>query len=247
MSGDPIAHRNFDLEFADNDRRYAYDFDDTLRSYMMRTLLPFFSAGSALEIGCFEGQFTQRIMLHFDDVTVVDASARLIELAKVRTAGRPTFICSRIEDVELGRTFDNIFLVHTLEHFDEPVMALSRIRSFLSARGRLFVVVPNANAPSRQIAVKMGLIASNAAITEGEFHHGHRATYAFDTLTRDARESGLTVERQGGVFFKPLSNGQFDRAIANDVVSAEYLEGCYQLGFQYPDLCASIFLICRAS
>ena len=27
-------------------------------------------------------------------------------------------------------------------------------------------------------------------------------------------------------------------------VSPEYLEGCYQLGQEFPDLCSSIFLVC---
>ena len=30
-----------------------------------------------------------------------------------------------------------------------------------------------------------------------------------------------------------------------DIISKEYLEGCYQLGQQYPDLCSSIFLMCE--
>ena len=34
-------------------------------------------------------------------------------------------------------------------------------------------------------------------------------------------------------------------ARALDIISAEYLEGCYQLGQIYPDLCSSIFLMCE--
>jgi hypothetical protein len=29
-----------------------------------------------------------------------------------------------------------------------------------------------------------------------------------------------------------------------DIISKEYLDGCYKLGMIYPDLCASIYLIC---
>jgi hypothetical protein len=92
----------------------------------------------------------------------------------------------------------------------------------------------------------MGLITHNAAVTGMEFRHGHRVTYAFDTLERDGRMAGLKIQSRGGVFFKPLANFQFDRAIASGLVSQDYLEACYQLGFQYPDLCASIFLVCSA-
>ena len=51
--------------------------------------------------------------------------------------------------------------------------------------------------------------------------------------------------QSGGVFFKPLANYQFDRLMDGDVISEGYLEGCYRLGMQYPDLCASIFLVCE--
>lgn len=38
---------------------------------------------------------------------------------------------------------------------------------------------------------------------------------------------------------------QWDRLLQTDIISKEYLEGCYKLGQQYPDLCSSIFLMCE--
>jgi hypothetical protein len=122
---------------------------------------------------------------------------------------------------------------------------LRRIDGWLSDRGRLFIVVPNANAPSRQIAVQMGLIAHNHAVTEAEREHGHRKTYSLDTLEHDALAASLRIIHRGGVFFKPLANYQFDKLMGGDVISDEYLEGCYRLGMHYPDLCASIYVVCE--
>ncbi len=48
-----------------------------------------------------------------------------------------------------------------------------------------------------------------------------------------------------GVFFKALANYQWDLLLETDIVSKEYLDGCYDLGQRYPDLCASIFLLCE--
>jgi hypothetical protein len=115
----------------------------------------------------------------------------------------------------------------------------------LSDGGRLFLVCPNGNAASRQIAVKMGLVTHNAAVTPAEREHGHRITYTLDTLERDARAAGLTVIHRSGIFFKALANFQWDRLLVTDIISKEYLEGCYQLGHVYPDLCSSIFLVCE--
>ena len=109
----------------------------------------------------------------------------------------------------------------------------------------LYLVCPNANAPSRQIAVKMGLITHNAAVTNAELAHGHRKTYSLDTLEEETIGTGLQVLHRGGVFFKALANFQFDKLMGTDIISDAYLDGCYKLGMLYPDLCASIYLVCK--
>ncbi|MCG6533990.1 MAG: class I SAM-dependent methyltransferase, partial [Syntrophales bacterium LBB04] len=73
----------------------------------------------------------------------------------------------------------------------------------------------------------------------------HRITYCLDTLERDARMAGLNVIYRTGIFFKALANFQWDKLLETDIISPGYLEGCYQLGQQYPDLCSSIFLLCE--
>ena len=104
---------------------------------------------------------------------------------------------------------------------------------------------PNANAASRQIAVLMGIVDHNAAVTPAEAEHGHHRTYSLDTLERDATRAGLRVIHRSGVFFKALANFQWDQLLGGPVISPEYLEGCYQLGHRYPDLCSSILLVCE--
>ena len=91
----------------------------------------------------------------------------------------------------------------------------------------------------------MGLISHNAAVTPAEALHGHRCTYTLDTLERDAVAAGLKVVHRSGIFFKALANFQWDRLLQTDIISQAYLDGCYKLGQQYPDLCASIFLVCE--
>jgi hypothetical protein len=91
----------------------------------------------------------------------------------------------------------------------------------------------------------MDLISHNSAVTSAEKKHGHKITYSLDTLERDTRAGGLNVVHRSGIFFKALANYQWDRLLQTDIISKEYLEGCYQLGQQYPDLCSSIFLLCE--
>lgn len=241
--------RDYNTEIQDTaDHRYAYGFDlDVMHPFMVRSFQPFFRPGSLLELGCFKGDFTRRLTAHFDDITCVEASGEALAEARQRVGGGVQFVQSTFEAATLPRRYDNIVITHVLEHLDDPVKVLRRINDeWLAEGGRLFLVCPNANAPSRQIAVKMGLIGHNAAVTPAEAAHGHRCTYALDTLERDAVAGGLRVLHRSGIFFKALANFQWDRLLQTDIIDSAYLEGCYQLGQQYPDLCSSIFLMCEA-
>ena len=213
---------------------------------MIRSFEPFFKDGNFLELGSFKGDFTKRFLPYFDDITCVEASNEAVALAKTEFGNKIKFENSLFEEVNLPTKYDNIVLTHVLEHIDDPIKVLKRINDeWLSDGGRFFLVCPNANAPSRQIAVKMGLISHNAAVTPAEDEHGHRITYSLDTLERDVTASGLKVVHRSGIFFKAMANFQWDRLLNTDIISPEYLEGCYQLGQQYPDLCSSIFLMCE--
>lgn len=237
--------RNYQQESEDSaERLYAYDFDNVLRHYMMRTFENYMPEGNVLELGCYKGEFTKILAKRFSDLTVIEAAENLLNDTRAAVGKKVKFIHSTFELAKLDTTYDIIFLMHTLEHLDDPVGVLKKVNSWLSEKGRLFLVVPNANAPSRQIAVKMGLIEHNAAVTKGEFEHGHRITYSLDTLERDARAGGLEILHRGGIFFKPFANFQFDKLMKTDIINQAYLDGCYELGMHYPDLCASIYLVC---
>lgn len=243
MSG----NRDFDQEFRDEDRAYAYGFDyEVMHPFMLKSFLPFFRPGNLLELGCFKGEFTRRFLEHFRDITCVEAAGEALAEAREKHGERVRWVHACFEDVRLPVRYDNIVLTHVLEHLDDPVRVLKRINDeWLADGGRFFLVCPNANAPSRQIAVKMGLISHNSAVTPAEAKHGHRITYSLDTLERDAVAAGLKVVHRSGIFFKALANFQWDRLLQTDIISKEYLDGCYQLGQVYPDLCSSIFLLCE--
>lgn len=242
------SKRDYNKEFKDNEgRKYGYSFDyDVMHPYMLKSFIPFFRQGNFLELGCFKGEFTQRFLPYFNDITCVEASDEALLEAKQKLGEEIKFFNSVFEDVNLPAKYDNIIMTHVLEHIDDPIKVLKRINDeWLSEDGRFFLVCPNANAPSRQIAVKMGLITHNAAITPAEKEHGHNITYTLDTLERDAKAAGLNVVYRSGIFFKALANFQWDRLLQTDIISKEYLDGCYELGQQYPDLCSSIFLMCE--
>jgi len=243
-----MNNRDYNLELKDtSEHQYAYSFDfDVMHHYMLKSFISFFKEGNFLELGSFKGDFTKKFLPYFTDVTCVEASDEAINIAKETIGDKVKYINGLFEDVTLPTKYENIVLTHVLEHITDPIAVLKKINDeWLSDTGRFFLVCPNANAPSRQIAVKMGLISHNSAVTPAEKEHGHQITYTLDTLERDAKAAGLKVVHRSGIFFKALANFQWDRLLNTDIISKEYLDGCYDLGQQYPDLCSSIFLMCE--
>jgi len=241
--------RNYEKELHDTkDHKYAYNFDfDVMHPFMLKSFEPFFHKHkSLLELGSYKGDFTKRLVNFFNDITCIEASLQASEEARKKVPQNIKIVNDLFENVKLNKKYENIILTHVLEHLDDPVKVLKRVNDeWLSDKGRFFLVTPNASSPSRQIAVKMGLISHNSDVTQAEQDHGHRITYTFDTLERDAKQAGLKVVQRSGIFFKALANFQWDKLLKTDIISKEYLEGCYELGQQYPELCSSIFLLCE--
>jgi 2-polyprenyl-3-methyl-5-hydroxy-6-metoxy-1,4-benzoquinol methylase len=243
-----MKNRNFNNELKDtSDHQYAYNFDfDIMHHFMIKSFKPFFQKGNLLELGSFKGDFTKKLMPFFDDITCIEASDEAIEISKEKINKNIKYFNGLFEEIELKVKYENIVLTHVLEHISDPVSVLKKINDkWLSDTGKFFLVCPNANAPSRQIAVKMGLISHNTAVTKSESEHGHQITYTIDTLERDVRLAGLKVVHRSGIFFKAFANFQWDKLLNTDIISKEYLDGCYELGQHYPDLCSSIFLLCE--
>ena len=240
--------RDYDQEFKDTEtHKYAYNFDfDIMHPYMIKSFEPHFVSGNCLELGSFKGDFTKRLLPYFEYITCVEASSDAIKEAQGKIGNRVRWVEGKFEDIKLPTKYDNIIITHVLEHVNNPIALLTKIKEeWLTDNGKLFIVVPNANAPSRQIAVKMGLIPYNTSITPREKEHGHYITYTLDVLDSHAKQAGLNVINRSGIFFKALANFQWDRLLETDIINKDYLDGCYALGQQYPDLCSSIMLVCK--
>jgi 2-polyprenyl-3-methyl-5-hydroxy-6-metoxy-1,4-benzoquinol methylase len=227
---------------------YAYDFDWMIRRALIQRWRPFLKPqGASLEVGCYMGDMTGLLLEELGQLDVAEMNSEWAQAVAERHGDKVNITVGKIEDLVTGKRYDQIFLVHTLEHIDNPVEVLQALRELLTPTGHLFVAVPNALALSRQIAVAMGLISHCEAVTEAEKVHGHWRTYTQQTLNADLEAAGLVSRAQGGVILKTLSNAQFDRALADNIVSKEYVAACDQLSLTYPEMGASVYSVCSGA
>ena len=222
-------------------------FDAAMRGYMMRSFEPFFRDGPCLQVGCAHGDQTSLLVERFADVTVLEPAPDFLAHARARIGARAVFVQALAEDFQTERRFETIVFSHVLEHVAEPGVVLARLGELLTPTGRLFITVPNAEAPSRRIAVKMGVLGHLEALSVDDEAAGHRRVYRLDTLCRDVRDAGLTIQHTGGIFFKPLANFQFNALMHGLLVGEAFMEGCYQLGREDAASCASIYVIAEAA
>jgi 2-polyprenyl-3-methyl-5-hydroxy-6-metoxy-1,4-benzoquinol methylase len=174
---------------------------------------------------------------HFEDLTCVDGSD---VFCRALTERHPSIrvACSLFEEYDPGRTFDNIVLGHVLEHVEEPVAILQRVKMWLNANGRVFAAVPNARSLHRQMGVVMNLLATEDSLNVVDLHHGHRRVYNPESFRHEFSAAGLRIEVFGGFWMKPTSDAQLE-----ECWTPEMLEAAMVIGERYPDIAAEIYVI----
>ena len=216
-----------------------------MRQLEVRVFSKHMARGRALELGCEIGYMSELLSPLVDQLDIVDASELFLERTKSRGLPNANFFCSLFEEYEAKQPYDSVFASHVLEHLMDVPQVLSMVRKSLSPSGHLFVAVPNAKALSRQLARHMGLIDSLYDLTANDLRGGHRRVYDLVTLNRELEAAGFEVVVQGGIFLKPFADFQMDKLIDSGILAEAQLEGLYRMGYEYPDLCADVFVVAR--
>jgi len=191
-------------------RRETAAFEKTLMKYIVRSLLRLGTGSSALDVGCNDGLFTKELCQCFSHVVGIDASSDHVERAR-RQVPQAEFHVALVEEfAPADELFDTIYMLNILEHLDNPVEVLKRVKSWLSPDGYVIIQVPNALSLNRRIGQKMGLISNLYELTSHDVEVGHKRFYDSESLKRDVIASGLQVESMGSIFLKPFSNPQME-------------------------------------
>ena len=235
----------YNLEAVDNsDRRYRYEIDAMVRRYFMeRIALAINFEQTCLEIGSHDGSMTSQLLEYFSHVDLLEPADMFHESLNSTFGEKITLHPYTVSEANFDKKFQNIFLVHVLEHLENPSGQLRKILDWLTDDGKLFILVPNANALSRKIAWKMGMMENVEDVLPGEAQQGHLRTYSLETLKADVEDAGLKVSQIGGILKKPLANFQLDLALEQSIITLDYLQALNELSMEDPSDASSIFVV----
>ena len=199
-----------------------------------------------LELGCSDGYMTSLLAQIASAHVVVDAAQEFIEKARLAVPDTVEFHQALFEDYEPAQSFDVVVMSFVLEHIIDPPALIARARGWLTQpAGRIFAVVPNIRALSRQLGRAIGVVGDLAEITASELAHGHRRSYDRITFDRDIEGGGAKILARGGLLVKPFANAHMDAMLKQGIIGSEQLRGLELLGTEYPDLCHSLYVIAR--
>lgn len=230
------------LESISNVSLYSAGVNSASTKYFFKIAERHMIGDSILEMGPAEGVMTELLAATGRKLTLVEGSGLFCDDLRRRFPDA-NVIHALFEEFQSSELFDNIILGHVLEHVENPLEILSRVKRWLKpGAGRLFAAVPNARSLHRQAAVIMGILREEGMLNEMDLHHGHRRVFNPEMFRNVFTQAGLEIEIFGGYWMKPLSNAQIEASWTPKMVEAFMV-----LGERYPDIAGEIYVLARRS
>jgi 2-polyprenyl-3-methyl-5-hydroxy-6-metoxy-1,4-benzoquinol methylase len=195
------------LEYHSNDILKDKFIEDECQFYTYDWVFDYILEGdNILELGYGEGNFTEEIVRRNFIPTIIDGSEILLKSAKEKFNHRVKIVHELFEDFVSVEKFDVIVATHVLEHVDDPILLLNRLKNNLNQGGRIIIIVPNSNSIHRKLSVLMNLQPELNSLSGRDLLVGHQRVYNFELLEEHIKASGLDVIGKKGFFLKILPN-----------------------------------------
>jgi 2-polyprenyl-3-methyl-5-hydroxy-6-metoxy-1,4-benzoquinol methylase len=216
---------------------YAAGVNTDTINYNFSVFERYLRGSNILEMGPAEGVMTDKLVQTGLSLTCVEG-AEIFCKSLAKRHPSIDVVNALFEEYVPKKAFDNVVLGHVLEHVEDPVSILRKVKTFLAPRGRVLAAVPNARSLHRQAAVIMGLLPSEGSLNQLDLHHGHRRVYDPEMFRSQFVEAGFKIEVFGGYWLKPVSNAQIEKSW-----TPEMLLAFMQLGERYPDIAGEIYVV----
>lgn len=158
-----------------------------------------------LEMGYGDGLFSAELNRRGVRFAIVEGALTLVEEAK-RLFPAAVVYHELFEEFQPSKPVDVILATHVLEHVDDPVALLQRMKTWLTPTGKIIIIVPNKESIHRRLAVRMGLQPALDTLGNRDLLVGHQRVYSLETLKADIRAAGLQPQEETGFFLKVLPN-----------------------------------------
>jgi SAM-dependent methyltransferase len=129
----------------------------------------------------------------------IDISGPIVIQAHAAFGGRPLHgAVADVRDLPFGdASFDAVYSMGTIEHFDETEQAVAEIARVLRPGGRAIIGVPNRHDPFLRPALVTVLQAL------GLYGYGYEKSYSRRALRHMLERAGLTVAAETAILFMP--------------------------------------------
>jgi len=217
---------------------YDFIFDSGLR-----TFAPVMQGKHILELGAGSCNFTQKLLAHAEAVDVVEGSSIICRNLVAKNLPALTIADSLFEQFIPDQKYTDVIASFVNEHVADPSVIYDIARKALLPNGHLFLIVPNREALSRQLAREMHLIANLDSLTEADLKNGHRRTYDMDSFSAEITSNDFTIQSIGGILLKPFADFQLVGWLKNGDLGKDHLHGLEKLGKTYPRLCLALYAV----
>ena len=160
------------------------------------------ATGKWLDAGCGTGILSRRLAERGCDVIGVDASPKMVEVAKRLARSGPVadklsfHLIETIEKLDFsGSIFDGIICSSVIEYVDEPVRTISEFAGLLKPKGLLLVSVPNKLSLLRLVTRTLGRgITKLTAKPWPSYFCMSKNEYSFDSFALLLDSKGFKVK-----------------------------------------------------
>ncbi len=193
-----------------------------------------------LDLGFGHGVVVEALLEKFGECSVLEASPRLAEHAKLRFGQRLKVHTGYFEDFHLPEEYSTIFATGVLQMLADPVAVLRRVSQFLSPGGVIVISVANGHSIHRALGVVLGIQETVLSQTVTGERSGINQVMTPEILNRLVHESGLEVSRRLKSYVKIVSNAQM----------IDFSEAQFQQLFEVAEITplefhANMVLVCR--
>jgi 2-polyprenyl-3-methyl-5-hydroxy-6-metoxy-1,4-benzoquinol methylase len=214
---------------------YATRLERTLRARGARRVL---SLGIGHQV--VSRRLAGRVGRGIDHYTIVEGSrARIAELRGGGALGPGVEVVhGYFEDYAPPAPVDLVEMGFVLEHVADPALIVRRFAGFLSRRGVVAIVVPNARSLHRLVGQRAGLLDDLYRLSADDLAVGHRRYFDRARLVALVEEAGLRATACEGILLKCLTTSQLRRLD----LGARVMEALCSLGEEYPDIANALYV-----